>query len=292
MKFNRKQLIDYLTIISLRGLDSQGKTVSLIDDCVIQVTTIGMICYGVDKSDNIVFNHNLKYEIEDEEEDYEFDIVVDSIPNWIEYLKTLVGTHVDISEVEGEYVITSLKDLAYYTVPIVKKEAIISFNSCIEGPLIEMGDDRMEWARGGGDLSEEDYSEFIFDPKPFYSSIESGKKIDSMNSKLILSKKNVEIHIGDVKESLTPKFIRPKVDGVQCKNFVHKGKQEWSCMLGLHPITKVLGSIDNTEAPSFFYGRPDKNLVILTNESTLDEIDIDLLWAISSVSPDQGGDFK
>lgn len=286
----KKTLLDILSIISLKGLSEDKKTITMVDDAVIHFDHVDQTirCYGEDTTNTIMFYLEFVFN-EDEYPEFEMDeLLIGNIANWMNYIKTLDGD-ISISLDDSNYVLESTKDGAYYHIPLPSRDAIKSFYSCADtGPLIMPTDDWLSFVHQDGSTVELDidqYSRYSFDPSPFYNSIESGKTIDSMYTTLKLSKKKIEVTIGNITEPGKPAFIRPEVAGVTPIAINHEGTQEWSCQVGLHQITKALDVIKTDGESHMFFVAPSRNMVIVHEDNEESSIRIiskvKFVWSIS-----------
>lgn len=283
MIINKKQLVAFLEYISLKGLDDDGKIKRIVEDCILWFWEDHIQCYGVDSADNVIFNH--LYYVPFTNKSKLEKLIINDIKKWIDYLNSLQGFELEANEKESSVVLTSPNDNAYYNLPLQDIRSIESFEKAAEGP--DMIPDGEGWFE---DVNRDEWTEFRFVPETFVTSVGAGKNIENMHTKMIITKKNVEMRIGDIKDLSSPTYIRPKVEDLEIVNYVHKGRQEWSCMFGLHPIAKVLHSIEHKELPSFAYKDENKNLIIKTNESMLNDATIESVWAIVAASTPKGYD--
>ncbi len=282
MIINKKQFVAFLEYISLKGLDDDGKVVRVIPDCVLRFNKDYIECYGVDEDDNVIFTHH--YFVDFKNKDEMEKLVVNDIKKWIDYANSFKGFEIEIVNNESQTRLSSPTEKGFYELPEVDERSITSLQkNPPDGPIMIIDED---WFQ---DIDRDKYSEFSFSPDSFLNSVSTGKNVDNMNTKLIIRKNRVEVRVGDIKDLTSPTFVQPDID-VELVNYVHEGKQEWSCSIGLHSISKVLTSIENKQRPSFSYMAENKNLIIKTNESLLNDASITSVWAIQARTTPKGYD--
>jgi hypothetical protein len=289
VKLNRKQLIAYLNLIHLKGIDDEVKMRKLVNDVVLNFTDDGIHAFGVDDTENLIFNHIYHIDYVEENEDPEV-IVIKDITKWLNYLSTFNDDVISLSVADSKTTVSS--KTSYYSLPLHEKTTVKSFQRSGGEPLIPY-DESTDWYQIFKEDSEEpstkeDWCEYKFNQSVLMQSIDSGRNVDTMNTKLFFSKNNIELHVGDIKDPATPSFRNESVEGTFNSSWTFKAKEkkEWSCEVGLHSVIGSIGLLLNKSDPSLYFKDPTSNIIIRSNDSTLEGSKIITTWAIGTPEED------
>lgn len=275
MRISKKQLSGFLEILKLRGLDDEVKTRTLVNDVIIQVGDNQLSAFGIDDTTLIPFNHILDVEIEEEQNDPEV-IIISDITKWITYIDSLKGDTISIIENDNSTELSHGNEV--YQIPLEVDQSIRSYIRTGEEPLIDYDGDFYDVG------SRDEWSEFTFNPSVFLKSITSGKHVNNMNISLNIGKNVFGIEIGDINDPATPSYSNKDVQGIDNLTWKFKKNQllTWNCEVGLHSIIKVMNILDHAEQPSLFFKAPNKNLILRTNNASINGAPIRATWAIGT----------
>lgn len=292
---NKKQLITFLEIIQLKGLDPRGKENSNFNNCLLSFREDDdgepyMTSFGRNEGNSIFFNHELYYDSDHFEE---MDIPIPDIKLWQKYISDLNGDTVTI-KIDAGFIYLEGSDASYYQIPETDRQSIPSFASMPNGPIITWDGDvpNTELRNMFEDepISDEEWSMFKFDPTKLAEATDSGKNIETLTTQFTIRKNRLDIQVGNLPQAgVGPKFVKNDVEGITNLNWTWGPRDEkmWIGVMGVNPACRAL-SLLNVGKPVFMYKAPEKNLLFMDGDASYGGKPAMLIWLISPVAQHEG----
>ncbi len=294
MKVQKNQLLKFLEIVQLKGLDPRGKENPTFEDCVLlfypqenKVTS-----YGANVGNSIFFNHIMHMEISDTESEYT-ELVIPDIRLWVKYLTDLPGEEITLKEDRG-FIIISGDGSSYYQVPMSDRLVASSVAALVAGPIIGADSEAELGITNHYEnmaLSEDEWATFDFDPEPLANATDAGRNVETLTTSITIKKNNLAIEVGKLPSAgIGPKYVQSKVEGFVSTSWLWnaRAEQSWIGVVGINPICRTLIMLENTQPPEMLYKSSINNILVRTVESTVEDVECQLIWMVSPLADQQG----
>lgn len=292
MKLLKKnQLLKFLEIIQLKGLDSKGKENPTFNDCMLHFTEGKVTTFGSNASNSIFFNLQMDLDINDNTRQ-DIKIAIPDIKLWIKYITDLSGETLTIREGEGMVYLASDNDETY-EIHATDELAITALKRLQNGPIIGYVDDNnMDIINLYEDeiLPAEEWSLFDFQPQELATATDAGKNVETLTTSITLRQNSVDIKVGKL-PSAGPgtKFIKKKVPGLKADSWLWGAREskEWIGVVGINPISRTLATVTTTH-PTLMYKSKENNIIMYDVEAKVEEKDAILIWMVSPLAESEG----
>ena len=290
----KKELIEFLEVIQLKGLDSRGKENAVFEDTILRFeSNTGFVSAYGSNIGNSIFFHHTKW-IDTAKHDEDFTLPIPDIKTWKKYMTDLQGDSVEIV-IDSPNVILAGDDGAYYKIPLSSEQSINSSVYLAEGPLLEYDSEAPHLlvdAYSETPLNPDDRSRYIFDPQTLAQATESGKNVNTMTTVFTFLEDSINIKVGSipsVNSSNGATFVYDNVSGVVIDDLKTGTTMEkdWVGVVGINPIFKALHYI-NPDKSYVYYKSSEHNLLFVGVHRPIDSVEDSYVWMVSPISNEEG----
>lgn len=288
---NKKDLIDFLDIVSLKGLDPKGKDNPTFAKCMLSFHDNTVTSYGTNKGNTVFFNHTKQLNVLDLTD--EVKLPINDIKMWIKYIDDIYGEDIIIN-IEGSDVILEGDDGSYYKIPIPDARGIEPVIRLPEGPILGYDADAEHLLI---DLYENEYLDpndrymYMFNPKVLAKATESAKNVSTMTTIMTFKQDGIDIQIGAIPNAQNPsgpQYVYKNIKDVEAEDDIDfDDTEEWITAVGINSVCKTLDA-KSVEKSRLYYKDPTSNLLFLGTHKSYEDRDDSYIWMISPVQQAQG----
>lgn len=286
----KKQLLKFLEIIQLKGLDPRGKENPTFNDCILSFEESGSVSvFGINKGNSIFFNHHFYINTEDPKT---IKIAIPDIKLWIKYITDLPNETLEIKVTDGLVYLIADND-SYYEIPQTNETSIES--AVIQSPVIAYDNNANLGITNifeDEELDSDVWAQFVFNPEHLAIATDAGRNVETLTTSLTFREDGVDIEVGKLPSAGTgPKFVKKNVEGFNAEEngwlWTSDATKSWVGVFGLNPISRILLSLES-ESTNLYYQSEDKNLIIYDESISIEGSQAILVWMVSPLARHQG----